>query len=72
MDPLEQQQKFGQIQQADIELNALFKAQSIAKKELRDFQPVIQRMYMQMHQVDATKDSEWKSLVASKPKGCST
>jgi hypothetical protein len=27
---------------------------------------------MQMHQVDATTDSEWNSLVASKPKGCST
>jgi hypothetical protein len=25
---------------------------------------------MQMHQVDATLDSEWNSLVASKPKGC--
>jgi hypothetical protein len=37
MDPMEQQQKFDQIQQADNELNALFEAQSIAKKELRDF-----------------------------------
>jgi hypothetical protein len=27
---------------------------------------------MQMHQVDATADSEWNSLVASKPKGCIT
>jgi hypothetical protein len=27
---------------------------------------------MQMHQVDATTDSEWNSLVASKPKGCIT
>jgi hypothetical protein len=27
---------------------------------------------MQMHQVDATVDSEWNSLVASKPKGCIT
>jgi hypothetical protein len=25
---------------------------------------------MQMHQVDATTDFEWNSLVASKPKGC--
>jgi hypothetical protein len=37
MDPLEQQQKFDQIQQVDNELNALFEAQSIAKKELCDF-----------------------------------
>jgi hypothetical protein len=34
MDLLEQQQKFDQIQQVDNELNALFEAQSIAKKEL--------------------------------------
>jgi hypothetical protein len=72
MDLLEQQQKFNQIQQADNELNALFEAQSVAKKELCDFRPVIQTVYMQMHQVDATTDSEWNSLVASKPKGCST
>jgi hypothetical protein len=27
---------------------------------------------MKMHQVDATTDSEWNSLVTSKPKGCIT
>ena len=27
---------------------------------------------MQIHQVDATMDSEWKSMVASKPKDCIT
>jgi hypothetical protein len=27
---------------------------------------------MQMHHVDSTTDSEWNSLVASKPKGCIT
>jgi hypothetical protein len=27
---------------------------------------------MQMHQVDATADSEWNSLVTSNPKGCIT
>jgi hypothetical protein len=37
MDPLEQQEKFDQIQHADNELNALFEAQSIAKKELQEF-----------------------------------
>jgi hypothetical protein len=37
MDPLEQQQKFDQIQQANNELNSLFKAQSPTKKELCDF-----------------------------------
>jgi hypothetical protein len=37
MDPLEQQEKFDQIQQADNELNALFEAQSVAKKELWSF-----------------------------------
>jgi hypothetical protein len=37
MDPLEKQEKFDQIQQADNELNALFEAQSVAKKELREF-----------------------------------
>jgi phage-related tail protein len=34
MDPMEKQQKFDQIQQADNELNTLYKAQSVAKKEL--------------------------------------
>jgi hypothetical protein len=37
MDPLEKQEKFDQIQQEDNELNALFEAQSVAKKELREF-----------------------------------
>jgi hypothetical protein len=72
MDPLEKQQKFDQIQQVDNELIALFEAQSVAKKELRNFRPVIQTLYMHMDQVDATTYSEWNSLVTSKPKGCST
>jgi hypothetical protein len=37
MDPMEQHHKFDQIQQVDNELNALFEAQSVAKKEMRDF-----------------------------------
>jgi hypothetical protein len=37
MDPLEKQQKFNQIQQADNELNTLFEAQAIENKELCDF-----------------------------------
>jgi hypothetical protein len=37
MDPMEQQQKFNQIQQADNKLNTLYEEQSIAKKELHDF-----------------------------------
>jgi hypothetical protein len=36
MEPLEQQDKFVQIQQVDNELNALFEVQSVAKKELRE------------------------------------
>jgi hypothetical protein len=72
MDSLEQQDKFDQILQEDNKLNALFEVQSIAKKQLREFQPVVQKMYMQMHQVDATTYSKWNSLVASKPKGCIT
>jgi hypothetical protein len=72
LDPLEQQEKFDQIQQTDNELNALYEAQSVAKRELREFRPVVQKSYLQMHQVDATTDSEWNSLVASKPKGCIT
>jgi hypothetical protein len=67
MKPIEQQHKFDQIQQADNELNSLYKAQYVAKKELCDFQPVIQIVYMKMHQVDATADFEWNSLVAAKP-----
>jgi hypothetical protein len=34
MDPIEQQQKFDQIQQVENELNSLYKAQSIVKKDL--------------------------------------
>jgi hypothetical protein len=49
MDPLEKQQKFDQIQLEDNDLNALFEAQFVANKELRDFHPVIQTFYMQMH-----------------------
>jgi hypothetical protein len=49
MEPLKQQEKFDQIQQADNKLNALFEAQSIAKKELHEFRPIIQTVYMQMH-----------------------
>jgi hypothetical protein len=37
LDPLEQQEKFDKIQQEDNELNALFEAQSVAKKELWEF-----------------------------------
>jgi hypothetical protein len=39
-------------------MNTLFEEESIAKKEMRDFQPVIQTVYMKMHQVDATTDFE--------------
>jgi hypothetical protein len=34
LDPLEQQVKFDEIQQVDNDLNALFEAQIVAKKEL--------------------------------------
>jgi hypothetical protein len=72
MDPLEKKQKFNHIMEADNELNALFEAQSVEKKELHNFRHVIQIVYMQMHQVYAREDSEWNSLVSSKPKGCIT
>jgi hypothetical protein len=68
MDPMEQQHKFDQVQEADKKLNTLFEAQSVAKKELCEFRPIIQIAYMKMHQVDATTDSQWKLLVEGKPK----
>jgi len=37
---------------------------------MHDFQPVIQTIYMKMHQVDVTTDSELKYSVASKTKEC--
>jgi hypothetical protein len=37
LDPLEQQAQFDKIQQADNDLNAQFEAQTVAKKELREF-----------------------------------
>jgi hypothetical protein len=46
----------------------LYEAQSVAKKELHDFQPVIQTTYMKMHQFDATSDFEWNFLVVANPK----
>jgi hypothetical protein len=46
MEPMEQQQKFDQIQQDDNELNTLYEAQSIANKEMHDFRLVIQTAYM--------------------------
>jgi hypothetical protein len=36
-DPLEQHEKFDQIQQEYNEMNSLFEAQSVAKKELHEF-----------------------------------
>jgi hypothetical protein len=41
MDLVEKQQKFDQIQQVDNEMSTLFEVQSVAKKELHDFQLVI-------------------------------
>jgi hypothetical protein len=52
------------------ELNILFEAQSIEKKELHNFHLIIQTVYMQIHQVNATTDSTCNSVVTSKPKGC--
>jgi hypothetical protein len=72
LDPLEQQEKFDKIQQADNDLNVLYEAQTVAKKELQEFRPVVQTTYLQMHQVDSIADSEWNSLVVSKPKECIT
>jgi hypothetical protein len=66
MDPMEQQHKFNQIQQVDNELNTLYEAQSVAKKELHEFRPIIQSAYMQMHQFDASTYSKWHLLVAAK------
>ena len=57
LDLLEQQEKFDKIQQADNDLKALYEAQTMAKKELREFRPIVQTYYLQMHQVDAIADS---------------
>jgi hypothetical protein len=72
LDPLEQQEKFDKIQQANNELNTLYEAQTISKNKLCNFLLVVQTTYLQMHQVDAIVDYEWNSLVASKPKECIT
>jgi hypothetical protein len=53
-------------------LNALFEAQTVAKKELRAFQPVVQTAYLQMHQVETLVDEEWNSLITSNPKEFNT
>jgi len=42
MDPIEQQQNLDQIEQDKNELNTLYEAQSVSKKELCEFRPVIQ------------------------------
>jgi hypothetical protein len=72
LDPLEHQDKFDKMQQADNDLNALYEAQTVAKKELQEFRLVVQTTYLQMHQVDTIADSKWNSLVTSKTKGCIT
>jgi hypothetical protein len=51
-------------------MNTLLEVQFVAKKKLCEFQPIVQTVNMQMYQVDATIDSGWNYLVASKPKGC--
>jgi len=71
MDLMEQQQNLYQIQHVDNELNTLFEEQSIANKEFYDIWPVIQKVYMQMHQFDATTYSKWNLLIVSKTKECS-
>jgi len=46
LDPLEQQDKFQKIQQADNDLNGLYEDQTMAKKELWEFRPVVLKMYI--------------------------
>jgi hypothetical protein len=67
-DPLEQQAKFDEMQQANNSLNALFEAQTVAKKELRYFRLIVQTAYLYMHQVETLSDAECNSLIASNPK----
>jgi hypothetical protein len=67
-DPLEQQAQFDEMQQANNSLNALFEAQTIAKKELRYFRLIIQTAYLYMHQVETLAYAECNSLIASNPK----
>jgi len=56
------------MQQANNSLNALFVAQTIEKRELRAFRPIIQTTYLEMHQVETLTDTNWNALIASKPK----
>ena len=44
--PLEQQEKFEKIKHAENDLNALYEAQTMAKKELWEFQPIVQTTYL--------------------------
>ena len=44
--PLEQQEKFEKIKQEENDLNALYEAQTVAKKELWEFQPIVQTTYL--------------------------
>jgi hypothetical protein len=46
LDPLEQQEKFDKIQQAYNKLNSLFEVKSVAKKELREFRPIVETTYL--------------------------
>jgi hypothetical protein len=66
-DPLAHQENFDEIQHANNTFNALFEAQTMAKKGLRSFLPVVQNTYLQMHQVDILAYAEWNALIASKP-----
>jgi len=41
LDPLEQQEKFDNIQQEDNDLNALYQAQTMDNKELWEFRSIV-------------------------------
>jgi len=46
----------------------LFEAQTVAKKELRAFKPVVKTAYLQMHKVETLENAEWNAIIAFKPK----
>ena len=67
IDPIAQQDKFSKIQDVGNRLDAMFEAAQTVKKELQEFKPVVQVVYVQMHQLDSIVNTEWQTLLTTKP-----
>jgi hypothetical protein len=59
INPIVQQAKFIEIQEADNYLDELFYANQNAKKQLHEFKPTVQTTYAKIHQLESVADKKW-------------